>query len=75
MCLLGSSASSLRYGTELSTGEQEVRAGREPRGGLGSHLVFGCCMPGGEGALCSGVPGMAVLSTLGNLCSQKLVLH
>lgn len=36
------------YDTELSPGQKEVQAGREPLGGIRSHPIFGSCMPGGE---------------------------
>lgn len=48
MFVLGSSAFSLRRDMELSPGEREVQAGREPLGGIRSHLIFGSCVPEGE---------------------------
>lgn len=62
--VLGSGALSLRHDTELSPGDRGVQAGREPLGGIRSHLIFGSCMPEGEmwmgGDTCAhaGVPGL-----------------
>lgn len=56
--VLGSSALSLRHDIELSPREREVQAGRQPLGGIRSHLIFGSCMLEGERCGWEGSPAL-----------------